>query len=74
MTQPYVYWVLDAPFVTIIGLYSNVEGSLDARGRNDKQQFLQTQLSNAPQQKKLVVAVHHLPFSLDSAHGERQIS
>jgi hypothetical protein len=32
MTQPYVYWTLDAPFATIIGLYSNVDGSLDGRG------------------------------------------
>jgi acid phosphatase type 7 len=24
MTQPYVFWTLLAPFVTIIGLYSNV--------------------------------------------------
>ena len=37
MTQPYAYWTLDAPFVTMIGLYSNVEGSLDARGRMDQQ-------------------------------------
>src|SRR5262249_52624326 len=32
MTQPYVYWVLDTPVATIIGLYSNVDGTLDARG------------------------------------------
>ena len=32
MTQPYVYWTLDAPFVTIIGLYSNIDGDLDGRG------------------------------------------
>ena len=31
MTQPYPYWTLEAPFVTIVGRYSNVEGSLDAR-------------------------------------------
>jgi hypothetical protein len=24
MTQPYVYWTLDTPLATIIGLYSNV--------------------------------------------------
>lgn len=32
MTQPYVYWTLQGPLITIIGLYSNVEGTLDARG------------------------------------------
>ena len=69
MTQPYCYWVLDAPFVTIVGLYSNVEGSLDARGRMDQQHFLNTQLQAADATKKLIVAVHHPPYSLDSVHG-----
>ena len=69
MTQPYVYWTLEAPFVNIIGLYSNVEGSLDARGRNEQQQFLLTQLSSAPKDKKVIVTVHHPSFSLDIPHG-----
>jgi hypothetical protein len=69
MTQPYCYWTLLAPFVTIIGLYSNVEGSLDARGRADQQNFLEQQMASAPTGAKLIVAVHHPPFSLDSAHG-----
>ncbi|HSY36463.1 MAG TPA: metallophosphoesterase [Acidobacteriaceae bacterium] len=69
MTQPYCYWTLDAPFVTIIGLYSNVEGSLDARGRMDQQHFLNTQMQAADPTKKLIVAVHHPPYSLDSVHG-----
>lgn len=69
MTQPYAYWTLAAPFVTIIGLYSNVEGSLDARGRNDQQSYLDAQMKNADPKCKLVVAVHHPPLSLDSAHG-----
>lgn len=69
MTQPYVYWTLDAPFVTIIGLYSNVEGSLDARGRNDQQHYLDTHMKNADPNKKMIVSVHHPPFSLDAAHG-----
>jgi hypothetical protein len=69
MTQPYPYWTLDAPFVTIIGLYSNVEGSLDARGRSDQQAYLEAQMKTASPDKKLVIAVHHPPYSLDSAHG-----
>jgi len=69
MTQPYVYWTLEAPLVTIIGLYSNVEGSLDARGRNEQQRFLEDQMKQAPGNKKLLITVHHPPFSLDSAHG-----
>lgn len=69
MTQPYVYWTLDAPFVTIIGLYSNVEGSLDARGRMDQQGYLQQQMASADPAKKLLITVHHPPYSLDSVHG-----
>jgi hypothetical protein len=69
MTQPYPYWTLEAPFLTIIGLYSNVEGSLDGRGRSDQQFFLEDQLRNADPTKKVLIAVHHPPFSLDSAHG-----
>jgi hypothetical protein len=69
MTQPYPYWTLDAPFVTIIGLYSNVEGSLDARGRSDQQYYLEAQLKAVPDNKKLLITVHHPSYSLDSAHG-----
>lgn len=69
MTQPYPFWTLDAPFVTIIGLYSNVEGNLDARGRSDQQHFLVSQLQNAPKDKHLLITVHHPPYSLDSTHG-----
>jgi hypothetical protein len=72
MTQPYVYWTLDAPFVTIIGLYSNVEGGLDARGRMDQQSYLEQQMKNADPAKKLLISVHHPPYSLDSVHGGTQ--
>ena len=68
-TQPYVYWTLDAPLVTIIGLYSNVEGSLDARGRSEQQQWLTAEMKAAPPDKKLLITVHHPCFSLDSVHG-----
>ncbi len=69
MTQPYVYWTMQAPFVTIVGLYANVEGSLDARGRMDQQGYLEAQMKAADPAKKLVIAVHHPPFSLDTSHG-----
>jgi hypothetical protein len=69
MTQPYVYWTLDAPFVTVIGLYSNVDGSLDGRGTFEQQGWLQDQLKQAAQDKCLLVAVHHPPYSLDRPHG-----
>jgi calcineurin-like phosphoesterase family protein len=72
MTQPYCYWKLEAPFVHIIGLYSNVDGQLDARGTSQQQNWFVDQLKATPQDKWLVVAVHHPCYSLDSAHGGYQ--
>lgn len=67
MVQPNVYWTLTAPFLTIIGLYSNVpEG-----GRLDNQQiaWLHTELAAAPTDGVLLLAVHHPPYSADAHHG-----
>ncbi len=69
MTQPYVYWTLETPFATIVGLYSNVDGSLDARGTSEQQQWFQNQVAGAAPEKALIVAVHHPPYSLDTTHG-----
>jgi predicted phosphodiesterase len=69
MTQPYVYWTLQAPFVTIVGLYSNVDGTLDGRGRSAQQHWFESQLASAAKDKWLLLAVHHGPYSLDSEHG-----
>ena len=69
MAQPYVYWTLDAPFVTIIGLYSNVDGSLDPVGAFQQQAWYQQQLRAADKNKCLILAVHHPCFSLDDNHG-----
>jgi len=68
MTQPYVYWTLEAPFTRIIGLYSNVDGSLDARGTNEQQRWLVSQLAAAPKGECVILAVHHPPYSLDTTH------
>ena len=67
MTQPNVYWTLDAPFVTIIGLYTNVpEG-----GKLDDPQiaWFTSELASAPAAKALIVAAHHVPYSMDAHHG-----
>jgi hypothetical protein len=69
MTQPYVYWTLEAPFATIVGLYSNVDGSLDGRGTVEQQRWFESQMAAAPADKCLIVAVHHPPYSLDAPHG-----
>ena len=68
MTQPYVYWTLDMPFATIIGLYSNVDGTLDARGTSEQQQWFEHQVNTASADKALLIAVHHPPYSLDTTH------
>jgi hypothetical protein len=69
ITQPYVYWTLQNPFVTIIGLYGNVDGTLDGRGTLTQQQWLTTQLQNADPSKCIIVNVHQPPYSLDGTHG-----
>jgi hypothetical protein len=69
MTQPYAYWVLDAPFVTIIGLYGNVDGLLDGLGTVNQQQWLTAQLASVDRTKCTIIAVHQPPYSLDTSHG-----
>jgi len=82
MSQPGVYFTLDAPMVSIIGLYSNVlEGPGVISSQNhtypidDAQlNFLQSELSRlklsrAAGERAVIVAVHHPPYSVDSTHG-----
>ena len=69
MTQPYVYWTLETPLATIIGLYSNVDGLLDGPGTFEQQRWLAQQLKDAPTDRWLIVTVHHAPYSLDTTHG-----
>lgn len=66
MTQPNVYWTLRAPFVTVVGLYSNVPegGKVD----NDQVSWLHAELVAAPP-GAVIVAVHHPPYSADAHHG-----
>ena len=69
MTQPYVYWALDTPLATFVGLYSNVDGQLDGQGTFEQQRWFAQQLKDAPADRPLIVAVHHAPYSLDAVHG-----
>ena len=67
MTQPNVYWTLDTPFSTMIGLYSNVpEGG---EFQQDQIDWLVSELQNAPPNKALMVSAHHPPFSADATHA-----
>jgi len=63
MNQPNPYFRLNAPFVTIIGLYSNTGGRLDDTGSTEQQTWLAQELKDAPTNKCLIIAVHHPPFS-----------
>jgi hypothetical protein len=81
MIQPGVYFTLDAPFVRILGIYSNVledPGVVSAEnGTNtvldDRQvTFLTTALSRAKNEKfggAVIIAVHHPPFTGGTSHG-----
>jgi 3',5'-cyclic AMP phosphodiesterase CpdA len=67
MTQPNVYWTLEAPFITIVGLYTNVPegGKLD----DDQKEWLSSELRDAPGDKALIVAMHHPIYSADGHHS-----
>jgi hypothetical protein len=67
MTQPYCHFTLEAPFVTFIGLYSNVPSG--GRIHNDQLQWLIGELKAASKQKALILAVHHPIYSADEHHG-----
>lgn len=72
MTQPNVYWTLETPFATFIGLYSNVPegGQLD----DDQIAWFEAELTEAPTDKALIIAVHHPVYSADTHHsGSRYI-
>jgi hypothetical protein len=82
MTQPGVYFTLDAPMVSIIGLYSNVlegAGVISSQGgkyplSDAQRQFLQAELARlkplrAAGERAIIVAVHHPPLSVDAQHG-----
>ncbi len=67
LSQPNVFFTLVAPFVTVVGLYTNVpeHGSVDS----DQQQWLTNELQTAPRDKALVVSLHHPIYSFDNFHS-----
>lgn len=85
MILPGVYWYLDAPFLRIVGLYSNrlenpgfLEGLTD-KGQSDSSQIdwltktLAT-ISKAKDKKALVIATHHPPYSQSGHSGSTQMN
>ncbi|MBV9195935.1 MAG: metallophosphoesterase [Solirubrobacterales bacterium] len=83
MTQPGVYFTLEAPFVSIVGLYTNVldgPGVLSSQGGryplgDEQLHFLASELKRLEQQRTggdqraIIVACHHPPASVDAKHG-----
>jgi predicted phosphodiesterase len=67
MPQPNVYWTLDTPFTTIIGLHSNVPKYGVITG--DQREWFIAELRAADPDKLLIVCVHHAPYSADINHG-----
>jgi hypothetical protein len=82
MDQPGVYFTLNAPFVRLIGLYSNTsEGGTEGVIANSKignaqLTFLKQQLAaaktewdnNKSQRRALIIATHHPPFTGSPSH------
>jgi Calcineurin-like phosphoesterase/Iron/zinc purple acid phosphatase-like protein C len=81
MIQPGVYYTFDAPFVRILGLYSNVledPGVISDQGGTyatlDQRQvtFLTTALARVKSEAyagAVIIAMHHPPFTGGSQHG-----
>jgi len=67
MCLPNVYYTLECPFVTIIGLYTNVpeHGVVDEA----QQQWFVNELCTAPKDKALIVCMHNPVYSFDSQHS-----
>jgi hypothetical protein len=86
MTEHGVYWLLDCPFVQIIGLYSNIvdgPGYLVGKGNDNSQiEWLAETLKNVSAErssngktprKALLVAVHHPPYSSGGHKGSPEV-
>ncbi|WP_439555289.1 metallophosphoesterase family protein [Dyadobacter sp.] len=70
MVQPNVYWTLETPIASIIGMYGNVTkfGTITAEQR----EWLISELRTADKQrpeKAIILTVHHAPYSADVNHG-----
>jgi hypothetical protein len=83
VTEPYLYFTLEAPFVKIIGLYSNNgegPGVLDPKGDDNpngdtrqldflEAEFKRAAKAQATDSRAVLVAVHHPLFSISKDHG-----
>jgi acid phosphatase type 7 len=67
MNLPNVYWTFVTPLATIIGMYTNVPegGSIDSV----QQQWLTNEFATAPDDRALILALHHPIYSFDVFHS-----
>jgi hypothetical protein len=67
LSLPNVYWTLVTDYATIIGLYTNVPegGSVDSV----QKQWVTNEFATAPDDRALIVALHHPIYSFDSYHS-----
>jgi hypothetical protein len=67
LNLPNVYWTLVTPFATFIGIYTNVpeHGSIDST----QQQWITNEFATAPDDRALIVALHHPIYSFDTFHS-----
>ena len=67
LSLPNPYFTLNCPFVTIVGMYTNVPegGTIDSI----QQQWLTNEFATAPADKALIVALHHPIYSFDNFHS-----
>ena len=67
LSLPNVYWTLDTPYATFVGMYTNVpeHGSIDSV----QQQWLTNEFDTAPKDKALILSLHHPIYSFDVYHS-----
>jgi hypothetical protein len=67
LNLPNVYWTLETPFATFVGLYTNVPegGSIDSV----QQQWLTNEFATAPTDRALIFSLHHPIYSFDVYHS-----
>ncbi|WP_208645481.1 metallophosphoesterase family protein [Mucilaginibacter endophyticus] len=70
MPQPNIYWTMDTPLATIIGLHTNVpKYGIVTREQRD---WFMDELRAADMQrpdKAVILCMHHAPYSADINHG-----
>lgn len=81
VTQPGVYWLLEAPFVRIIGLYSNLlenPGYIEGAGGDTSQlgwlSSTLTAIAGLKDRKALIIATHHPPYSQSGHSGSAEMN